>query len=58
MYVCAGWQKDTSNCRTWEDLPQAARNYVETIENEVKVPIRWIGIGQERAALIHKPCVV
>jgi len=29
-----GWTEDISNCRTWEELPLAAREYVEFMEQE------------------------
>lgn len=49
-----GWQKPTTNCRTWYDLPQKARNYVEFIENFVGVKIKWIGTGPDREAMITR----
>jgi hypothetical protein len=30
-----GWQSDISNIRKWEDLPKAARDYVQRIEDLV-----------------------
>ena len=33
-----GWQQDTSQCRTYQDLPINARSYVEKIEELVDVP--------------------
>jgi adenylosuccinate synthase len=47
-----GWMSDTSKIREYDDLPEKAREYVEKIEEIVGVPIRWIGIGQDRKALI------
>ena len=32
-----GWQEDTSQCRTYQDLPLNARNYVEKIDELVNV---------------------
>ncbi|KAL7921734.1 Adenylosuccinate synthetase [Trichoderma austrokoningii] len=49
-----GWQKSTTNCRTWNDLPQEARDYVEFIENFVGVKIKWIGTGPDREAMITR----
>lgn len=39
-----GWG-DISQCKSYEDLPQAAKQYVEFIEKEVGVPIKFIGVG-------------
>eukprot|EP00775_Hariotina_reticulata_P007558 gene7558-7766_t len=40
-----GWQTDISNVRQWEDLPEAAKQYVLRVEELVGVPIKWIGEG-------------
>lgn len=40
--------------RNYNDLPQAARNYVERVEEIVGVPIHYIGVGPGRDALIVK----
>uniref|UniRef100_A0A915BT86 Adenylosuccinate synthetase n=1 Tax=Parascaris univalens TaxID=6257 RepID=A0A915BT86_PARUN len=47
-----GWNTSTSNVRKFEDLPEECRNYVCFIEQFVGVPIKWIGVGEERESLI------
>ena len=47
-----GWACDISGVRTWKDLPAAARRYVETIEERVGCPIRWVSVGPERDACL------
>ena len=47
-----GWKQDISSARTWEELPAAARNYVEMIEKAVGCPIRWVSVGPERESII------
>ena len=47
-----GWGCDISGVRRWEDLPQAARDYVEFIEKKVGCPIKYVSVGPEREALI------
>ncbi|KAI7747473.1 hypothetical protein M8C21_025889 [Ambrosia artemisiifolia] len=49
-----GWQTDISSVRSYSDLPKAAREYVERIEQLVGVPIHYIGVGPGRDALIYK----
>ncbi|KAK3035164.1 hypothetical protein RJ639_032837 [Escallonia herrerae] len=49
-----GWQKDISSIRNYSDLPKAARQYVERIEELVGIPIHYIGVGPGRDALIYK----
>ena len=39
---------DVSNCRTYDELPEAARKYIEYIEKAVKCPIKYISVGAER----------
>ncbi|KAI8137176.1 AMPSase 1 [Fennellomyces sp. T-0311] len=50
-----GWQTDISRCRTWEELPENAKKYVELVEKESGVPVEWIGVGASRDAMIRKP---
>ncbi|KAL3625525.1 hypothetical protein CASFOL_030979 [Castilleja foliolosa] len=52
--VMPGWQSDISSIREYSELPKAARNYVERIEELVGVPVHYIGIGPGRDALIYK----
>ncbi|KAI1500838.1 Adenylosuccinate synthetase [Biscogniauxia marginata] len=49
-----GWQKPTTNARTYYDLPKAARDYVEYIEKFVGVKIKYIGTGPDREAMIQR----
>lgn len=48
-----GWQTDVSGVRRWEELPQAARDYVERIGALCDTPIRAVSVGPERDQLIH-----
>ena len=43
---------DISNCKTREDLPENAKKYLNRIEEIVKVPIKFIGIGAGRESMI------
>uniref|UniRef100_M4DDP8 Adenylosuccinate synthetase, chloroplastic n=1 Tax=Brassica campestris TaxID=3711 RepID=M4DDP8_BRACM len=52
--VLPGWKSDISSIRNYYDLPKAAQQYVERIEELVGVPIHYIGIGPGRDALIYK----
>jgi adenylosuccinate synthase len=47
-----GWRTDTSNCRTWEDLPPAARAYLRRIEELAGAPIRLVSVGPERSQMV------
>ncbi|XP_044728154.1 adenylosuccinate synthetase [Chrysoperla carnea] len=48
-----GWEQDISNVRSWDDLPQNAKKYVETIEDLLNVPVKWIGVGKGRESIIQ-----
>ncbi|XP_019163128.1 PREDICTED: adenylosuccinate synthetase, chloroplastic-like [Ipomoea nil] len=52
--VLPGWQCDISSVRKYSELPSAARQYVERIEELVGVPVHYIGVGPGRDALIYK----
>lgn len=43
-----GWSGDISHVRNYEDLPKAAKEYIEFIESETGVPVGMIGVGPER----------
>ena len=49
-----GWERDISGVRRWEDLPQAARDYVEMIERAVGCPITYVSVGADREAYIER----
>ncbi|HEX9610176.1 MAG TPA: adenylosuccinate synthetase, partial [Candidatus Limnocylindria bacterium] len=47
-----GWQADTTACRSWGELPERARAYVERLEALAGVPISHVSVGPERAQMI------
>lgn len=47
-----GWKEDVRQVRRYQDLPIAARNYIEKIEELMGVSIKYISVGPEREALI------
>jgi adenylosuccinate synthase len=47
-----GWQADTTACRSWDELPEAARTYVERLEALAGAPITHVSVGPERAQMI------
>jgi len=49
-----GWSEDLSEARRWEDLPDAARRYVERIEALIDVPVELISVGPGRDATIAR----
>ena len=47
-----GWQSDISKARSWEDLPENARKYVEYVEKAIGCHIGYVSVGAERDSLI------
>ena len=47
-----GWKCDISGVRKWEDLPEAARKYVEFIEKNIDCHIGYVSVGPERDSII------
>jgi adenylosuccinate synthase len=47
-----GWRSDTSGCRAWDELPQAARAYLRRIEELAEAPIRFVSVGPERPQMV------
>jgi adenylosuccinate synthase len=50
----SGWNVDISNCKTYEELPQEAKDYVAFILNEVNIPITRISVGPDRLQTIMR----
>ena len=47
-----GWHCDITGVRKFEDLPEAAQNYVKRLEDLVGCKIKYISVGPERDACI------
>ena len=47
-----GWKCDISGVRKWEDLPEAARKYVEYVERQIGCHIGYVSVGPERDSII------
>ena len=49
-----GWESDISTCRTFEELPENAKKYILKIEELTGVPVKYIGVGVNRDAMITR----
>lgn len=47
-----GWKCDIRGIKRYEDLPENCRNYIETIEREIGVPITMVSNGPGRDDII------
>lgn len=43
-----GWEENISKCRSFDELPKNARDYLNFIEDELNVPITYISVGPGR----------
>lgn len=49
-----GWRTDITSARSYQDLPDAARRYIERIEELIDTPIRLISVGPHREQILVK----
>ena len=47
-----GWSEEIRDCRSEDELPDAARQYLQYISDFVKVPVAMIGVGPARDEVI------
>ncbi len=47
-----GWSEDITECRSEDELPDAARSYLQYISDFVKVPVALISVGPGREQVI------
>lgn len=52
--IFPGWQQKTEHIERFEELPENARNYIETIERILGVPVRYISVGPRRNQTIFR----
>jgi adenylosuccinate synthase len=48
----SGWSEDVTECRSEDELPAAARDYLQFIADFVNVPVALIGVGPGRDEII------
>jgi adenylosuccinate synthase len=47
-----GWDEDLGECRTFSDLPEGAREYLDFIAEHVGAPVTLVGVGPGREQVI------
>lgn len=43
-----GWMESTEDCRSWDDLPKAARAYIHRLAELADVRVGYVSVGPER----------
>jgi adenylosuccinate synthase len=53
-----GWTRDISACREFDELPEAAQNYVCRIEQLLERPVGFVSVGPERSeTIVHNSAI-
>ena len=50
----SGWKQDTSKAKSFEDLPEAAQDYILFIEQTLDCPIDIVSVGPSREQTIYR----
>ena len=50
----SGWKQDTSNARSFNDLPKAAQDYILFIEETLDCPVGIVSVGPSRDQTIYR----
>jgi adenylosuccinate synthase len=49
-----GWDEQLDGCSSVDDLPEAARRYVDFVERELDVEVTLVGTGAERTSVLTR----
>jgi adenylosuccinate synthase len=50
-----GWKTDTTAVRRWEELPAAARDYLQRLGEVIGTEVVLVGVGPERSQCVVRP---
>ncbi len=50
-----GWQEDISQITSYSDLPENAKNYVQSLAEIIDCPVTYLGVGPKRCQTIQTP---
>ncbi|MCA9834812.1 MAG: adenylosuccinate synthase [Thermomicrobiales bacterium] len=49
-----GWNQDTTELRSFNDLPENAQAYIGVIEEQIGAPVKYVGVGPAREQLLSR----
>ena len=49
-----GWEQDTSNAKSFDDLPKPAQDYILFIEKTLDCPVGIVSVGPSRDQTIYR----
>lgn len=47
-----GWQTDISEIESYDDLPEACKQYIDFLETQIETPIALVSNGPKRSQLL------
>jgi adenylosuccinate synthase len=50
-----GWKEDVSDAKTFDELPENVKKFVETVEKVAGVPVTILSVGRRRDQTIFRP---
>jgi adenylosuccinate synthase len=50
-----GWEMSIEEITSYDVLPENCKKYIEFIQDFMKVPVKWIGVGPGRESMVTKP---
>jgi adenylosuccinate synthase len=53
-----GWKEDLSNVKTYEELPENTKRFIEEVEKTAGVPVSILSVGRRRDQTIFRDCSV
>ncbi len=53
--ILPGWRRDTTGARRWDELPAAARRYLDRLGEVIGAEIGMVGVGPDRDQSIVRP---
>jgi len=48
-----GWKTDLTGIRSKDQLPEELQHYIQFLEKELKVPVRYLSVGPDREQIIQ-----
>lgn len=49
-----GWKTSIAAVSSYEDFPENCKKYMTFIEEYLKIPIEWVGVGPGRESMVEK----
>jgi adenylosuccinate synthase len=53
-----GWKQDTTSCTSFDQLPQAAKDYVNRVEELAGIPVKIVAVGPGREQTIIREALI